>query len=205
MIHSAAADSHDPDRALVKRAQSGDDEAFGELVHRHTPTIYSLAVRVLGDPADAEDAVQEVFLNVFRNLRRFDDRGRFFSWLYTIALNQLRSILRRPAFVRRNELLPVSDHILASPAMGPEDQLISKETRELIDRALEALSPVRRRVFTLRQLQGLSTEETAEILTLPVNTVKTHLRRARAQVASILTSGETSERELRISERSETG
>lgn len=204
MAESRGTQLRDPDHDLVCTAQTGDESAFSELVHRYTGQIFTLALRTLGDHSDAEDAVQEIFLKVYKNLKRFDCKRRFFPWLYTIALNHLRSTHRRPVFRGRNALLPVSEELLAAPpSMNPEAQVIASETRELVARALEELKPIYRAVFLLRQLEGLSTEETATVLNIPANTVKTNLRRARATVAEILTAAETPDSRARISEWSE--
>ena len=183
----------DPDHEAVCAARSGDEAAFAILVRRHTRVIYTLALRTLGMELDAEDAVQEIFLKAYRGLDRFDSDRRFFPWLYSIAVNHLRSIRRRPAFRNRSETLPLSEELLPAPdTLEPEQQAMAAATRDLVTIALGRLRPIQRRVFLLRQTQGLSTAETSELLNLPENTIKTHLRRAREKVAEALTTGETS-------------
>jgi RNA polymerase sigma-70 factor (ECF subfamily) len=179
------------DHDLIRAALSRDQSACAAIVRRYTPVVYSLALRTLANRADAEDAVQEIFLKVFSSLGRFDSSRGFYSWIYTIALNYLRSALRRPSFRRRQDL-PVEEEVVAMPEeLGPEAKAVETETRRLVERAVGTLGPVQRRVFVLRQFQGLSTAETARLLGLPQNTVKTHLRRARQLVAGVLSADET--------------
>jgi RNA polymerase sigma-70 factor (ECF subfamily) len=181
--------AQDPDYEHACAARGGSDEAFAALVRSYTGPIYTLAIRVLGSRDDAEDAVQEIFLKAYRGLDRFDCNFRFFSWLYTIARNHLSSVGRR----RMRKLEPelqISEELVAAPGRDePAAQVEAAETRTLVYRAIDHLSPVQQRVFSLRQLQGISTAETAEILGLPENTVKTHLRRARARIAREIAGG----------------
>jgi len=186
-------DDQDLDPALVRAAQTGDEAAFAKLVQRFLPVVYSLALRTLANRADAEDAVQEIFLKAYQALARFEPGRAIHPWLYTIALNHLRSLRRRRVFRRRDETLPLVEAVLPAPeALEPEASAMAHETRRLVDAALAGLTPMQRKVFVLRQIQGLSTAETATLLDLPANTVKTHLRRGRRRIADALTAGETS-------------
>jgi len=185
-------DDQNLDPALARAAQAGDEAAFAKLVRRFTPVVYSLAMRTLANRADAEDAVQEIFLKAYRALGTFEPDRAIHPWLYTIALNHLRSLRRRRLFRSRDETLPVVEAVLPAPeALGPEATAEARETRRLVDAALARLTRVQQKVFVLRQIQGLSTMETAELMDLPANTVKTHLRRARQRIAAALTTGET--------------
>ncbi|MFW5643056.1 MAG: RNA polymerase sigma factor [Alkalispirochaeta sp.] len=195
------------DEELIQRVQAGEVRAFDEVVRRLTPPLFALAFRVLENQHDAEEAVQEVFFKGFSLLDRYDPARPFFPWIYTIALNHVRSLRRRPVFHRRREALPVEEEILADSTRrpgslvadqanpesgGPEDATLQAETARIIRGALSSLRPIERQVFTLRQYEGLSTDATARVLRIRPNTVKTHLRRARAKIIDTITGDETS-------------
>lgn len=183
---------NDLDAEAVCAARDGDPSAFEAIVERYSGPLYTLALRTLGDREDAEDAVQEIFLKAYASLHRFDCSRRLYPWLYTIGLNYLRSLRRRISGPRRAEPLPVSEELLpAADGPSPEETALRNETRNLVTRALDTLTGPQRRVFTLRHLQGLSTSETARLLSMPENTVKTHLRRARERLAAELAGSET--------------
>jgi len=195
------------DEELIQRVQAGNVRAFDEVVRRLTPPLFALAYRVLEDRHDAEEAVQDVFLKGFEQLHRYDPARPFFPWIYTIALNHVRSLRRRPVFRRRRDALPVDEEILAGSTRrpgsfvadqatpesgGPEDATLQAETARIIRGALASLRPIERQVFTLRQYEGLSTDATARVLRIRPNTVKTHLRRGRAKIIDSITGDETS-------------
>lgn len=152
--------------------------------------LYSLAYRLLGPSAEVEDAVQEIFEKAFRNLSRFRIKQHFFPWLYTIALNHLRSLERRRK--RRGRLkIGAGDPqaILETVAISTEDPAADSELREgeqLAQQALDSLRLEYREVFIMRQIQGLSVQETAESLHIPEGTVKTYLHRARREMIDFL-------------------
>jgi RNA polymerase sigma-70 factor (ECF subfamily) len=176
----------------VQATLNGDQAAFEEIVKRYTPLLYSLAFRLLGKGEEAEDAVQEIFEKAFRALPRFRISMRFFPWLYTIGLNHLRTLERRR---RRRGRLRVSSaepqrmlEIVASDQGNPVKQSELKEGERLAQEALDTLRIEQREVFILRQIQGLSVQEVAEVLQIPQGTVKTHLHRARKQMIDFLSS-----------------
>ena len=178
------------DSEAVTRTLAGDRSAFDAVVHRYTGRIYSLTVRFLENISDAEEATQDIFLKAYRALPSFDTSRRFFTWLYSIALNHLRSMKRRRHSRRRIETVALSPEMLATlPAAsepGPEQELMAAEAQAMFEQALAKLRPLHRRVFVLRQVQGLSAGDTAAVLDVPENTVKTHLRRARSSLARML-------------------
>jgi len=176
------------DLAAVQKTLQGDTDAFSDIVIRYTPVIYSLAVRLLRNNVEAEDVVQEVFLHAFRSLKSFKIEARFYSWLYTIAVNKIRSYVRREG--RRVKTISLD----ADGAPNPPDQLENHQLRLVLlseeERAREVISrlkPIYRIVFVLRFIEGMSLNEMSTILHVPVGTVKARLHRARKQLISILT------------------
>ena len=177
------------DLQAVRRVLAGEKDAFRELVSRYTDPLYSLCYRYLGSGEDAEEAVQDVFRKAYRALESFDPQKRFFTWLYTIAINHVRSIGRSKERKTKQRSLSY-DELVSAPADAsyddPDEQAIRNEAGRAIQAALGELNESYRRVFVLRHIQNLSGSEVAEILDMPENTVKTHLRRARQQLRDIL-------------------
>jgi RNA polymerase sigma-70 factor (ECF subfamily) len=181
------------DDALIVRAKAGDFEAFEELVGRYQDKVYRLAFRFVRNETEAKEIVQDTLLSVWRKLDGFKGDSQFGSWLFRVtanaALMRLRS-QRRHAEVSTEELPPgfldtpqsTYGQILAHGenwARRPDDELQSEELRQKIQAAVDALPDIYRTVFLVRDVDGLSTEETAEALQLSVPTVKTRLHRAR--------------------------
>jgi RNA polymerase sigma-70 factor (ECF subfamily) len=188
------AESHKNTDALdlwaVQSTLSGNPAAFEEIVKRYTPLLYSLAYRLLGQGEEAEDAVQEILEKAFRSLPSFRISKRFFPWLYTIGLNHLRSMERRRKRRSRLKILTTQPQrvleSVASEQGNPVRQSELKEGERLAQEALDGLRVEYREVFVLRQVQGLSVQEVAEVLQIPEGTVKTHLHRARKQIIGFL-------------------
>ena len=180
------------DLCIIEELRAGNRDAFADIVRRYSPVLYSLAYRMLGaDQETAEEAVQEVFLRAYRSLARSDPRKRFFTWLYTVALNHFRSLLRARRSKRDRRILPFDDASALGAAAGatpslPDELAIAREGERLAQRALDSLSPRLREVFLLRQVEGLSTSEVAQLMQVPENTVKTWLFRARGQLKKLL-------------------
>jgi len=178
------------DLLAVQATLNGNPAAFEAIVERYTPLLYSLAYRLLGQGEEAEDAVQEILEKSFRALPRFRISKRFFPWLYTIGLNHLRSVERRR---KRRSRLKISNaepqrvlESVASEQGNPARQSELQEGERLAQKALDTLRVEYREVFVLRQIQGLSVQEVAEVLQMPEGTVKTHLHRARKQMIDFL-------------------
>lgn len=174
------------DRELLERIRAGDKSACDDCVRVHSPGIYRLALRLMRDPADAEDVVQETFLSAFRGIERFDGRSGLSTWLYRIAFNAAMMRLRR----RKPEFVPVDaaedaegdlpiPEAMVDWCLLPEQELVRAEAREEMERAIGELPPKLRAVFVMRELEELSTEETAQALGLSEQAVKTRLHRAR--------------------------
>jgi RNA polymerase sigma-70 factor (ECF subfamily) len=181
-------DAHD--LWAVQATLNGNPAAFEEIVKRYTPLLYSLAYRLLGQGEEAEDAVQEILEKAFRSLPSFRISKRFFPWLYTIGLNHLRSMERRRKRRSRLKILTAQPQrvleSVASEQGNPVRQSELKEGERLAQEALDGLRVEYREVFVLRQVQGLSVQEVAEVLQIPEGTVKTHLHRARKQIIGFL-------------------
>ncbi|HTZ95965.1 MAG TPA: sigma-70 family RNA polymerase sigma factor [Terriglobales bacterium] len=173
---------------LLSRARAGDATAFESLVMPHKETIFRIAQRILRNREDAEDVVQIAFLDALRHLDAFQGRSRFASWLKTIAVNAafMRLRVRRRNVVSLDQLVDYSDGAprlqLMESRPNPEQELSTKEARSLLDKALRRLGPIHVDVFRMRDVQELSAKETAQILGVPVGTVKARLHRARTKI-----------------------
>jgi RNA polymerase sigma-70 factor (ECF subfamily) len=176
----------DYERNLLQRIQAGDKSACAECIDLHSAGVYRLALRMVGSPEEAEDIVQETFLNAFRTIDAFEGRARLSTWLYRIAYNTALMRLRKkqPLYVSidpptandEEEVTPVQ---LFDWCCLPEDDFQSSEARNELERAIAELPETLRAVFVLRELEGLSTEETAQVLNVSVSNVKVRLHRAR--------------------------
>lgn len=172
--------------ALLARIRAGDKSACAECVERHAPGLYRLALRLLGDEDEAEDVVQETFLNAFKAIDSFDGRSSLGTWLYRIAYNAALMRLRRwqPTLVSVDEPALAEDGAelprqLFDWCCLPEEDFEAAEARAELEAAIEELPEKLKAVFVLRELEGLSTEETAQALGLSLEAVKTRLHRAR--------------------------
>ena len=178
------------DLLAVQRTLSGDNRAFHDIVERHTPVLYTLALRMLDNREEAEEAVQEIFFKAYRHLGRFQIHRRLHPWLYTVALNHLRSLLRKRRRRRNPSNVEWDVNTVADPspagALDPGAAAVLAEGERLAGAALGELKREYREVFVLRQIQGLSVREVAEILEIPEGTVKTNLHRARKRLIELL-------------------
>jgi RNA polymerase sigma-70 factor (ECF subfamily) len=170
----------------LQALKAGDRAEFARLVEAYYQLIYRLAIKMLNDPQDAEDVLQETFFKALRGIRNFDGRSSLSTWLYRIATNEALMALRRkkpdvvstdePVETVEGEQEPVQ---IVDWCCLPENELMSAEAQRYLDKAIDRLSPNLRAVFVLRDIQGLSTQETAEVLNLSETAVKTRLSRAR--------------------------
>jgi RNA polymerase sigma-70 factor (ECF subfamily) len=172
------------ERDLIARARAGDQDAFAGLVRLHQRQIYLLAMRMLHDEEDASEATQEVFLAAWQGLRGFRGEAQLATWLYRIAYNHCLKVAeaRRRDFQARSELATASAQA-ARPAVTLSQMHAQTALRDLCDLVrleIACLPPKYQAVLSLRHLQDLSYEEIAEVLRVPIGTVKTHLFRARA-------------------------
>jgi RNA polymerase sigma-70 factor (ECF subfamily) len=175
--------------ALVTEAKAGSYAAFEELVNRYEKKIYRLGMNITGSPEDAEDVLQETFLKAFEHLPEFRADARFYTWIVRIAVNEALMKLRKR---RASREVPVEDseddegavtvREFADWKPNPEQQLARAELENILQNAIRALPPSFRTVFFLRDVEDLSTEETAELLNLSVGAVKARLFRARLRL-----------------------
>jgi RNA polymerase sigma-70 factor (ECF subfamily) len=165
------------DGTLIARARRGDEAAFEQLVLRHQRYVFNVAYRVLRDVSEAEDITQEAFVRAWRGLKGFRGHAKFTTWIYRIVYNLCLN--RLPGL--RRELLQVesAEAVQVNPAPTPPELFEVEEQLTFLHAQLDQLSEKYRLVLTLRYLQGLSYEEIATILNLPMGTVKTHIHRAR--------------------------
>lgn len=179
----------------LEALQAGDRAEFARLVDMYYGIIYRLALRMLNNSQDAEDILQETFIKAYRHIKGFDGRAKISTWLYRIATNEALMFLRR----RQPHLVSIEDpfendeseveplHIVDWCCI-PEDELMSSEARAHLDEAVEKLPYSLRIVFIFREIEGLSTKETADILELSETAVKTRLSRARLRLRDELST-----------------
>jgi RNA polymerase sigma-70 factor, ECF subfamily len=179
---------------LVAQAREGDTVAFGELVRRYESKIFRLAQHITQNREDAEDVLQETFLKAYEHLDQFQGNSKFYTWIVRIAVNQALMKLRRRKADRSVSLDETIDtgednivREIAAWGEDPEERFSREELGELLDSAIKGLEPPYRSVFVLRDIEDLSTEETADALGLSIPAVKSRLLRARLQLREKLT------------------
>jgi RNA polymerase sigma-70 factor (ECF subfamily) len=195
--------SHLTDQEIIKRAQKGDERAFTEIVRRYETLVYSFAFKVCRDGDKASETWQDTFVNVYRKLHQFDGRSKFSTWLYSVVVNSCRMKRRQRKLDQASISIDApelphddasSDHdghtvqTVPSWKETPLDNVMDKELRSLLDSAIQKLPYDYRVVFVLRDVEGLSAEETSKILKLSVPAVKSRLRRARVFLREQLNS-----------------
>ncbi len=172
--------------AFLEKLRAGDPAAFAQLVEANQRNVYNLALRMLNNPQEAEDVLQETFLSAYKALPTFEGRSSLSTWLYRIASNASLMRLRRkqpettsidePLELEEGDSLPRQ---FVDWSSVPEDELLDEESRRVMDKAVAELPEGLRIVFILRDIEGLSTQETGEALELSESAVKTRLHRAR--------------------------
>ncbi|HXX65433.1 MAG TPA: sigma-70 family RNA polymerase sigma factor [Bacteroidota bacterium] len=183
---------------LIATARGGDRRAFGELVRRYEETVYRFAFKLCRDREKAEETFQDTFINVYRKLDSFDGKSKFSTWLYTIVTNnclmrhrqrKIRALEDSLEALDAPETLPNGQfrHDIARWEKTPADVVLDKELRMKIEEAIGNLPSDYRIVFTLRDIEGKSTEETAQIVGISLEAAKSRLRRARAFLRERLT------------------
>jgi RNA polymerase sigma-70 factor (ECF subfamily) len=174
---------------LVQAAKKGDLEAFSQLVKRYDRNIFRIAQHITHNEEDAQDVVQEAFLKAYRNLQQFQGNSKFYTWLVRIAVNEALMKLRRR---RADKTVSIDEDVetedgsmpreVADWSPNPEQLYGQSELGDILKKTIQGLPPGFRTVFVLRDVEGLSTEETAEMLGLSVPAVKSRLLRARLQL-----------------------
>jgi RNA polymerase sigma-70 factor (ECF subfamily) len=179
----------------IAALRSGDRAEFARLVDAYSGSIYRLALRMLNNPEDAEDVLQETFIKAYRGLQAFEGRSSVSTWLYRIAVNEALLHLRQrgPDLVsidaeRKTEEGESEPVQLVDWRALPEEELLSVETRQVLDKAIQRLPATLKSVFLLRDIEGLSVRETAEALEVSEAVVKTRLLRARLNLRDQLSA-----------------
>lgn len=173
----------------LEALQAGDRAEFSRLVDTYSANIYRLALKMLDQPQDAEDVLQETYLKAYKHLKSFDGRSKLSTWLFRIATNEALMLLRR----RRTDVLSIEEPTEGEESEQeplqvvdwcclPEDELLTAEARSMLDLAVDKLPHSLRVVFLLRDIEDLSTLETADVLGLSETAVKTRLSRARMRL-----------------------
>jgi RNA polymerase sigma-70 factor (ECF subfamily) len=175
--------------ALVRAAKAGDISAFEQLVHRYDRNVFRIAQHITQNREDAEDVVQDAFLKSYENLKNFQEQSKFYTWLVRIAVNEALMRLRRR---RPERMVSLDEEVkteedsmpreVADWSPNPEQQYSQAELKDILTRTIQGLPSSFRTVFVLRDVEGLSTEETAEALDLSIPAVKSRLLRARLQL-----------------------
>jgi RNA polymerase sigma-70 factor (ECF subfamily) len=184
----------DDEAAIVAQARQGDAKAFSELLRRYEGKIFRLALHITQNREDAEDVLQETFLKAYEHLDQFQGQSKFYTWIVRIAVNQALMKLRKrksDRSVSLDETIDTGEDTVAREIAAwdenPEQTYSREEINQILGSAIDGLAPIYRTVFVLRDVDELSTEETAEALSLSVPAVKSRLLRARLQLRDKLT------------------
>ena len=180
--------------ALVQRAKRGESEAYSELVRKYENKIFRLAKNITQNDEDAEDVLQDAFVKAYEHLDEFQEQSKFYTWLVRIAVNEALMRLRKR---KTDRTVPLDEPVdtgeetvvreIAVWEDNPEEKYGTTELRRILDEAIQSLKPAFRTVFQLRDIEELSTEETAQALGLSIPAVKSRLLRARLQLREKLT------------------
>src|SRR5262245_2308563 len=168
------------DEEVVARVLAGETALFEILMRRHNERIYRAARAILRDDTEAEDVMQQAYVNAYTHLRQFDGRAQFATWLTRIAVHEALARARRRGRYESLEDSPVETLMPIQSGPDPERQAFARELATLLESAVDRLTDGYREVFMLRQVQGLTTSETAQVLDVSEDVVKTRLSRARA-------------------------
>ena len=189
IIQAQGTEEVHPDILLVNRAREGDVQAFEQLVKQYDRQVFRIAQHITQNREDAEDVVQDAFLKAYEKLEQFQGNSKFYTWLVRIAVNEALMKLRkrRPErFVSLDEDVQTEEDSMpreiADWSPNPEQLYDQSELKDILGKTINGLPPSFRTVFVLRDVEGLSTEETAETLGLSVPAVKSRLLRARLQL-----------------------
>jgi RNA polymerase sigma-70 factor (ECF subfamily) len=186
------------DAALVRAYQSGDRDAFDQLVIRHKDRVFTVCYWFLGDHAEASDSAQETFIKAFRSLKKFRSESSFSTWIYRIAVNTCKNRLKSSQYKKKKKTLSLNEQRgdsastmfekIADDCPSPMNELENKQRRIKIYEAIDALPPEQKSVVVLRDIQGLSYEEITDVTSFGMGTVKSRLARARQTLRELLRS-----------------
>lgn len=177
------------DRRLISECLQGRSAAFGELVRLYQDRLYNSIYRVVGDPDDASDVVQESFLSAYQSLNSFKGDAEFFTWLYRIAFNTAISLKRKQRATIQMDGRAESSHLEPADVSAfhePGSRMERTEEETILQEALNRLSPEHRAVLVLKDIEGQRYEEIADILDVPIGTIRSRLHRARVDLREIL-------------------
>jgi RNA polymerase sigma-70 factor (ECF subfamily) len=177
------------DNRLIEECLQGQTEAFGELVSRYQDRLYNTVFRLLDNAEDARDVVQDAFLHAYQSLGTFKGDSQFFTWLYRIAVNTAISLKRKQratASIRRYHEGGVGEPLDPSNVSQPDHALETADEERRIQQALNLLSPEHRAVLVMKDIEGQKYETMAEVLNVPIGTIRSRLHRARLEMREIL-------------------
>jgi len=193
MAESSVQPAFSDESALVARAKAGDSGAFTELVKRYERRIFRLAKHITQNEEDAEDVLQDAFLKAYQHIGGFQEQSKFYTWLVRITVNEALMKLRKRKSGKMyslDEAVDTGEETVAREIAvwdNPEQRYSQEELRAILQQAIDGLAPIFRTVFVLRDVEELSTEETAGALGISVPAVKSRLLRARLQLRDKLT------------------
>jgi RNA polymerase sigma-70 factor (ECF subfamily) len=169
---------------LIDRAKAGDNKSLSDLVTKYEKTVFSFAFKVCRNRDKAENTMQETFLSMIKFLHQFDGNSKFSTWLYRIVVNHCLMLARSESRHSQFHSFDDDEISIEEPAVEhwtdlPAEQVLNDELKTLMDKAIQKLGPEYRMVFLLRDVEGLSTQETADTLDLSAPAVKSRLHRAR--------------------------
>jgi RNA polymerase sigma-70 factor, ECF subfamily len=167
------------DAECVRRVQRGDTDSFEILVRRHEKAIFNLVYRLLGNYDEAAEVAQEVFFSAFKSIHQFRGEANFSTWLYRIGLNHASTRRKSLNSTQRRHLPLDGTEVIADSAVDPAKSVEHKEIQQRVQEALNSLDPEDARIILLRDLQDVPYDDVAEMLDIPVGTVKSRLHRAR--------------------------
>ncbi len=173
------------EQVLIKKVKKGDLDAYGAIIQNYQSSVFNVCYRILGNRQEAEDLTQEAFMRAYNQIASFDLDRPFGPWMRTVAANLCYNHLKR-ARLNRVPLEDERDTIMDDPKYGPERVLEINQEHKALYRAIWTLPDIQRMALELRHFQGLSYQEMAEALKLPLNTVRSHLYRGRQKLAELL-------------------
>jgi len=195
--------SPDPDAAFVRAVQAGDMAAFDHLVVKHKDKLFNMVYWLLGDYQEANDCAQEIFIKVFKSIKKFRFQSSFSTWLYRIAINTCKNRLKSSAYRWKKRTVSLENpesskqdnrsYEIQNGSPSPENKLEKKEKIMLIQKAVNALPQEQNRVVVLRDIQGLSYREIVDVTGLNLGTVKSRLARARLTLRDMLKKNDRSQ------------
>jgi len=178
---------HPSDDEVIERVRGGDVDSFELVMRRHNQRLYRTVRAILREEDETVDVMQAAYVNAFTHLGDFSGRARFSTWLTRIAVHEALGCLRKRRRLQPFDEAAGEDPRMVSPAVGPENSASDGELRVLLEAAVDALPETFRATFVLRSIEQLSVAETAEVLGIPEETVKTRHHRARERLQNMLT------------------